>query len=158
MRRRLDAPAAFIARLFLGGVFAYAGYAKLMEPAENFQFFLRGYGVLPEAVIAPISYGLPWLEWIFGMFLIAGYAPRLSAVSLGIFSVCFAAVILMSGKLAGGEAESCGCFGEGGLKLDVRHIFVVDLINIFLGFRLFLLQEFPWSLDSVLKKAPANKV
>ncbi len=108
-------------RFFLGALFAYAGFMKLMEPAANFQAALGQYPLLPAWAVPFLARAVPWAEWIFGMFLVIGYARRLSALALGALSLGFIAAL--SHPAAGARiAESCGCFGEAGLHLTQAYL------------------------------------
>lgn len=140
----------FIIRVFVGVVFAYAGFAKLTEPVQNFEYIINSYGVLPAALTPFIARVLPWVEWIFGMYMILGYLPRVTCAVLGACSAVFVGVILLSGVLWKGPS-TCGCFGEGGPQLLVQQIFLIDIGNLLFAIRLALLKEQPFSLDSALK-------
>ena len=76
-------------RIFMGLVFLYAGYSKLMAPYENFRGAIAYYEVIPYFLTGPIALVLPWLELVFGAFIIVGYMPRVSALVLAFFSFCF---------------------------------------------------------------------
>ncbi len=142
------------ARLFLGLVFAYAGFSKLMEPLENFRGALAQYEVIPYRLLTPMATVLPWLELTFGIFTMLGFATRLSSLALALFSLSFLIVLGSSHVLLGSFPISCGCFGEGGIHLSVRQVFVLDLVNFFLGLKLFRHPKKPlWSLDRLLGKA-----
>ena len=142
----------FLARIFVGLIFAYAGLAKLLEPPANFEMTLLKYGVFPPFFIPWMARSLPWLEWILGSFMILGYAPRPMAAALAAFSLLFLVTLGSSNLLLAAGGSPCGCFGEGGLHLSVRQIFAVDLVNSALALRLAFLKEFPWSLHSFLLK------
>ena len=143
----------FTVRFFTGFIFLAAGFSKLVEPVENFQHVLTSYAVFHPSLVSPIAHILPWLEFVFGAYLILGYLPRLSSALLGCFSLTFMAVLLLSGAFWGRGGESCGCFGEGAwIKLSVRQIFFVDLANFFICVILVIRSRFPMSLDSFLKK------
>ncbi len=136
------------ARIFMGTVFAYAGYAKLMEPYENFRGAIAHYEVIPYVLTGPIARILPWFEIFFGVFLILGYLPRVSALALAFFSFCFLIVLGSSNVLFEGGGKDCGCFGENGpIHLTVQQVFFLDLLNFFLGVKLYSLKEHPLSLE-----------
>lgn len=137
----------FLARIFVGLVFAYAGFSKLMEPAANFRGVLTQYEVIPYALVPTIAVIFPWLELVFGVFLILGYAPRVSALILAGFSFIFLIVLGSSKLMLGSVPISCGCFGEGGIHLTVRQVFFLDLIDAVLAIRLFQKKEHPLSLN-----------
>ncbi len=115
------------ARLFLGLVFAYAGFMKLMEPAANFQAVLGQHAFLPAATIPLLARLLPWMEWLGGMFLIAGYQTRAVASALALLSLGFIAM-LTGTLLAPGSSGDCGCFGETGLRLSTRQAYLLDWV------------------------------
>ena len=142
----------FIARIFLGLVFAYSGFSKLMEPVENFRGIIAQYQVIPYFFVPAIAYIFPWLELIFGVFLLLGFAPRLSAFNLAFFSLCFLIIIGSSNILLGVTPMSCGCFGQGGIHLSVRQVFFLDVIDFAIGLKLFSMKDHLWSLDNLLKK------
>jgi uncharacterized membrane protein YphA (DoxX/SURF4 family) len=140
-----------IARLFVGGVIAFAGFMKLMEPRQIFQLALEGYGVFPPHLIPIVARALPWVEWLGGMSLVFGYAPRLSATVLAGLTLGFLSA-LAAGPLAYGAADwSCGCFGEG-FQLTQRQVFFLDLMNLFLLGMLIWKGNFPFSLDRWLTR------
>lgn len=142
-----------VARIGVGLIFAYAGLMKLLEPAANFEAVLLKYGIFPPLWIPWMARTLPWIEWILGSFLIAGYAPRPTTVGLSLLSLGFL-VTLGSSRLflQSGDAD-CGCFGASGLlHLSVRQIFLVDLLSLITCLRVGFLKEYPWSLHSFLVK------
>jgi uncharacterized membrane protein YphA (DoxX/SURF4 family) len=64
---------SFIAlRLFLGLVFVYASFDKILRPAA-FAEIIYNYQILPEALINFTSIFLPWLELHLGLLLILGF-------------------------------------------------------------------------------------
>ena len=139
------------ARIFVGAIFAYAGYAKLLEPYENFRGAIANYQGIPYGLTEPIARVLPWLELFFGVSLILGYLPRVSALALALFSFCFLMVLGASNVLLDAGAKDCGCFGEGGIiHLTVHQVFFLDLLNFFLGLKLYSLKEHPASLEKLL--------
>jgi len=135
-----------VARLFVGALFAYAGFMKLTEPIGNFELSLANYPLLPESLIPLIAAVVPWCEWIFGMFLILGYVPRLSSLVICGFLVTFL-LMLATGPLFGSvQVEDCGCFGQGGLKLTPKSAFFIDLTALIVGINLIIRKQFPLSL------------
>ena len=102
----------FILRLFLGGVFVYAGWGKLMAPIENFVAVIEGYQFLKPPFTWVIGNIVPWLELIFGMFLVVGFLTRTSAVLFTFFLLVFISLLLRSILLHLPISE-CGCFGSG---------------------------------------------
>ncbi len=138
--------------MFLGLVFAYTGFTKLMEPVENFQGGMAAYEVIPYAVIPFLAHVIPWIEFLFGAFLILGYLPRVSALVLAAMSFSFVLLILITRVVTGALPADCGCFGEGSLiHLKPFQVLIMDVCNTFIGMRLALRRDHPFSLAAFLK-------
>jgi uncharacterized membrane protein YphA (DoxX/SURF4 family) len=141
------APLGFAARLFLGAVFIYAGFSKLISPVEEFRAILATYQLIPYPLISVLAVLAPWMELVFGTFIVLGYLTRPSALMLSLFSLSF--VLLLGWEyLANGHfPKDCGCFGSGFIRPTVPQIFLLDILNTLLGICLFLSKNHPWSLD-----------
>ena len=139
------------ARVFVGAIFFYSGFAKLSEPLENFQGIMSQYELLPQQIIPLTSALLPWLEFILGALLILGYAPRLTAACLMMLTLGFLALLGASELLSAGLPSSCGCFGEGGFQVSPHQMFFLDLANFLLLAKLVTLGRHALSLDNALR-------
>lgn len=97
-------------RLILGGVFAYAGVSKILDPG-GLAASIRSYGLgLPEWFVSISAHGLPYLEVLLGLYLIIGLFTRASAWATNLLMVVFIAA-LAQGALRGLQVD-CGCFGS----------------------------------------------
>ena len=98
----------WIARLALGALFLYAGYAKLRNPFV-FEMAVDGYQLLPPTGVIVVARGLPWLEVVLGLLLWSGwklpYSAAFTALLLGVF------LVTMAITYARGIEAACGCFG-----------------------------------------------
>ncbi len=131
-----------LARLFIGGIFIFAGFLKLSQPVEVFRGMIASYGVIPYAWIGWIAHIAPWLEFILGIFLLVGYLPRYAAAALSVLAFSFIALIVTS-KLHGTLPENCGCFGEG-VHMSPYQMVFLDLLNMLLAVRLFQIKTHRW--------------
>ena len=125
----------------------------MTSPIENFRGVIADYDVIPYAFVPAIAHILPWLELIFGFFLLTGYLTRLSA--LVISGLCFSFVGLLGFHFlkTGTFPADCGCFGEGSLiHLTGQQVLLMDSFNALLSFRIFLMREPLWSLDAFFSK------
>ncbi|MCO7220164.1 MauE/DoxX family redox-associated membrane protein [Klenkia sp. PcliD-1-E] len=102
---------ATAARLLLGGVLVVAGVLKLPDPAAAVRA-VRAYQLLPEPLVAPVAFGLPAVEVVVGLALLAGVAVRAAAVASAVLMVVFLVGIVSA--WARGLQIDCGCFGGGG--------------------------------------------
>lgn len=115
LRQTLDGPAAAwastVVRLALASVWAWAGLAKISDPAAAAQA-VRAYRILPESMVKPVGYGLPFLELALALLLVVGLGTRIAAGLSGVLLLVFIAGI--SSVWARGLTIDCGCFGGGG--------------------------------------------
>ncbi|GJF28771.1 hypothetical protein KNE206_14710 [Kitasatospora sp. NE20-6] len=115
LRRALDGPAAewfgLAVRLGLALVWGWAGLAKIADPAEAAQA-VRAYEILPESLVKPIGYGLPFLELALALLLVIGLGTRIVAAVSALLLLAFIAGI--ASAWARGISIDCGCFGGGG--------------------------------------------
>lgn len=101
-----------VLRLFLGGMFVYAAWSKVLEPA-GFAMSVRGYKLIPFAFSNLFALGVSWTELVAGIMLILGILPRKAAGALAILLVMF--IVAITTTLVRGMVVDCGCFGsEGG--------------------------------------------
>ena len=143
----------FLGRVCLGLVFAYSGFTKLMEPVENFQGGMAAYEIIPYVVIPFLARVIPWIEFVFGVFLIAGYMPRVSALVLAGMSWSFVLLICTTRLVTGALPADCGCFGEGSLiHFKPLQVLAMDIANTIIGFRLALVKVHPFGLSALLKQ------
>lgn len=99
-----------LARLVVGGVWVVAGVLKLPDPAGTVRA-VRAYQLLPESEVPLVGHGLPVLEVLVGVCLLAGLLTRLSAVLSALMLVGF--VVGIASAWARGLQIECGCFGGG---------------------------------------------
>jgi uncharacterized membrane protein YphA (DoxX/SURF4 family) len=115
----------WLGRLLLGGIFIYAGYAKLTYPNHNlwpyfmlkfslaanlstFAFQVESYKVLGAAGSAVVARTLPFVEIALGVLLLVGWQLRIwasvaTAILLG-FLVLVTRAYLLHMEI------NCGCF------------------------------------------------
>ncbi len=100
---------ALLARLFLGGVMAFAAYNKLNDP-QAFAFSVKAFKILPDHLAILATFVVPWLEAICGAMLILGVWTRAAA---------FMSILQLGAFIAGiwsvldrGLNVTCGCFGK----------------------------------------------
>ncbi len=124
--------AALAGRIVLGGVFIYASWDKLIDPAA-FAQSIANYQILPMAWVNATALFLPWLELICGLGLFTGLAVRGSALVVGALIIIFIGALAHS--IIRGIDIHCGCFsaGEGGtsnLYLDILRDIILLTVAI----------------------------
>lgn len=93
----------------LGVTFIYAGGTKILDPV-TFSAVIDAYGIVPESLLAPLSWAIPALEVAAGIGLV--FEIRGSLTILAGLLLLFAAV-LTYGIWMGLDVD-CGCFAEQG--------------------------------------------
>lgn len=98
------------ARLILSGLFIYSGGVKLLD-LQTFALGISGYQLLPENLVIPLAYVLPWLELWCGVVLWLVPPFRRSAwVLITAMLLVFTAAKISA--LQRGLDISCGCTGS----------------------------------------------
>ena len=115
-----------------GGVFAYAGAVKLIDPLR-FAADITNYDLVPWSVAVRVAFYLPWLELLCGLALIFRflYSGALALTSSLMLVFIGASVIAK----ARGIDVSCGCFGSisGNLSFTWHLLLNFALLAILIG-------------------------
>jgi uncharacterized membrane protein YphA (DoxX/SURF4 family) len=100
-----------VGRLGLAVVWFWAGLAKALDPDLAVRA-VAAYRLLPNELVKPVAWGLPFAELALGLLLLLGIRTRVAAIlSVALLSLFVAAVA--SAWVRGLRIE-CGCFGGGG--------------------------------------------
>ena len=111
MRRLIDNDyLTVISRLLIGGMFIYASFYKVIEPA-SFARSILYYHMVPGSLVNLMALVLPWLELLIGVGLIAGISYRGSVWWANIMLVVFIAALIST--IARNLDIDCGCFKAG---------------------------------------------
>lgn len=109
----------WIGRLVLGGIFIYAGYAKIFLPIMHprppigvalafFALTVGSYQLLPPWGVNLVAHTLPFAEIVLGLLLIIGRQLRVWATLATLLILGFFAAVVRS--YAMGLQINCGCF------------------------------------------------
>lgn len=134
-----------VLRLFLGGMFVYAAWSKVLEPA-GFAMSVRGYKIIPFALSNLFALAVSWTELVAGAMLILGVFTRKAAGAIAILLVMFIVAIAL--VMVRGMTVDCGCFGaEGGAStswiLIVRNLALLAGSYLIMGYNDGFLSLFP---------------
>lgn len=141
----------FALRIWLGLIFSYAGFIKVMEPVENFRGMLAEYQVFPHAMLQPVAVMVPWLELLSGIFMLLGLALPLASLMMCFLCTGFLIVLGASNMILDGANHDCGCFGHSGpFQMKVWQVFIMDAVNLLIAGKIFLQRKTIWSLDGFL--------
>lgn len=132
-------------RLFLGGLFVYASLHKLADPV-SFSKLIYGYKMMPGWTINMFAILLPGVELIAGLFLIAGFLSRGSALVIALLLAVF--IVAISYNLARGLEFDCGCFSFAHSKKGAAaDLLVRDIILCAMALRVLVARSYAASLD-----------
>ncbi len=98
---------ALVFRLYIAGLFIYAGMYKINYTAE-FAETIAGYRMAPYWSVNFMAIVMPWIELICGILLVCGIRVRSAIVVIGSFLVLFTVGIAVN--LLRDSPISCGCF------------------------------------------------
>lgn len=111
-------------RLWVAGVFIYAAYDKVWDPA-SFAALTAQYDVIPIWLVNGGSVVLAWLEIITGVMLVLGFYTRAAAFWTSGMLIFFTGLMIYAGIT--GAGFDCGCFpgggGEAGFETAFRDLF-----------------------------------
>lgn len=115
-------------RLVLGGIFVYAGWEKIQDPAM-FATQVAAYRMLPDVCVGLFALVLPMVELVAGVVLIATKWPREAALLLlGLLAMFF---VGLTQAMARGLKISCGCFGGGSEEEGLGAALLRDVVLLF---------------------------
>jgi putative oxidoreductase len=94
-------------KIFIGALFIISSVTKIPEPAR-FADSIANYKILPDFLLMPMAYTVPWIQLIAGVCIILDiYAQSSAFILCGLLVVYIAAIT--SAFVRGFEIE-CGCF------------------------------------------------
>jgi uncharacterized membrane protein YphA (DoxX/SURF4 family) len=148
-------------RIVLGGIFIFAGGAKIGNistlinyeiPQYQLPFFFTktADGILQPTDLATVfGYALPPLEILIGVMLIAGIFLKLSSVISGLISLSF--IIANASAIARGLGfDPCPCFGAA-VPLLKQYSLIIDCMMLALSVQIFFRREKFLELGSWIK-------
>lgn len=100
-----------LVRLGLAVVWLVSGAIKVSDLNQTY-IAVQAYDLLPAGVASAVAAGLPFLELVLGVLLLAGLGTRVVAVVSVVVLVAFIGGVAQS--WARGLTIDCGCFGGGG--------------------------------------------
>ncbi len=134
-----------VLRLFLGGMFVYASWHKVLEPLA-FAMSVRGYKIIPFAYSNLFALATSWSELVAGLMLILGIFTRKAAGAIAILLVMF--IVAIATVIVRGMTIDCGCFSsEGGASatwlLIVRNVALLAAAYLIMRYNDGFLSLFP---------------
>ena len=99
----------FIVRLILGGLFIFAGIAKIYDPG-TFAVEVDRYQLVPWKICVATAYYLPWVEFLAGLSLFLRSFERGALLLITLLLSVF--TLALASALARGLNIDCGCFGN----------------------------------------------
>ena len=159
----------WIGRLVLGGIFVYAGIAKLIYPNTHLwpMFFLKfsvstnlsmfqqqveSYRMLSPDAAQLLAHTLPFVEIALGLLLLVGWQVRIWATLITLIIVGFLGVVTRAYLLH--MDINCGCFGTPE-KLTLWTVIRDSLLSALAVLTTYFAfvearQPHPWSGDSTV--------
>src|SRR5690606_22882430 len=118
-----------ILRLIIGGLFIYASYDKLFNPAE-FADIVKDYQILPLGLVNIFGIVLPYVEFIAGTFLVFGVFKKGSALTISVLLIVFLLALIRAQIL--GLDINCGCFSleTNGEKSNIPMRILEDILML----------------------------
>lgn len=142
---------ALVLRIYIAGLFIYAGMYKINYTAE-FAETIASYRLVPYWGVNLVAITMPWIELVSGILLICGIRVRSAIVVIGGLLVIFTAGVAVN--LIWKAPIDCGCFhtldDPISWKTLVRDaIWIAMAVHVFLYDRIFHLER---KLDWIAKE------
>ena len=125
--------AALMLRLYIAGLFIYAGMVKINYTAE-FAETIASYRMVPYWGVNATAIIMPWIELISGILLLCGIRVRSAIVVIGSLLLMFTVGIAIN--LIWNAPIDCGCFHTLGDTISWKTL-VRDLIWIAMAVHVF---------------------
>lgn len=116
-------------RIALGLIFVYASYYKIVRP-DQFAESMGNYRILPYYLVNLFAISLPYVEALFGLFLIFQWATPAAALGLDVLMVVFLSA-LISAHFRGIDT-GCGCFSATAEPISLVQI-LRDILFLVMG-------------------------
>jgi uncharacterized membrane protein YphA (DoxX/SURF4 family) len=100
-----------LVRVGLAAVWLVSGAIKVSDLNQTY-IAVQAYDLLPAGAVSVVAAGLPFLELVLGVLVLAGLGTRVVAIVSGIVLLAFIGGVAQS--WARGLTIDCGCFGGGG--------------------------------------------
>lgn len=100
-----------LVRVGLATVWLVSGAIKVSDLNQTY-IAVQAYDLLPAGAVSVVAAGLPFLELLLGVLLLAGLGTRLVAIASAVVLVAF--IFGVAQSWARGLTIDCGCFGGGG--------------------------------------------
>ena len=149
--------AGLAARLVVGGVWLVAGALKVGTPSDSIHA-VQAYDLLPSSVAQWVGVGMPAVELVVGLALVAGVFVRGAAVLSAVLLVAY--IVAISSVWARGIKIDCGCFGGGGADPNAASAYPWEIARdtglLLLSLFLVWLRRSALALDSLLFPSPTT--
>lgn len=135
-------------RLYIGGVFLYACYHKILDPG-SFAVDIATYQILPLYLVNLMAIVLPWVELAAGLMIIIGWRTEAASLLIAGMMAMFTTSIIIA--LFQGLDMSCGCFASPGMEEDPISIKTVlrDLGWLLIPLYVLFLDHSPIGIDRI---------
>jgi len=122
-------------RVALGAIFVYASFHKILRP-DQFADGINNYHILPVFLVNLVALTLPWIELMFGMFLIFNFKAPAASLAVTIMMVVF--IIAMISAWMRGIDTGCVCFSNEGEAISIKEVvrdsgFLIMSLFVFAG-------------------------
>lgn len=142
---------ALILRLYIAGLFIYAGMVKINYTAE-FAETIASYRMVPYWAVNAMAVTMPWIELISGILLLSGIRVRSAIVVIGSLLVIFAVGI--AANLIWKAPIDCGCFRTLGDAISWKTL-VRDLVWVAMAVHVFFYDRYfrlEYKLDGIARE------
>jgi uncharacterized membrane protein YphA (DoxX/SURF4 family) len=136
---------SLVFRLILGGIFIFAGFAKIHNISALVNE-INQYQILPPALASLYGHILPYAEIIIGVLLVLGIVLRITAGIASLMLISFTVSKIMA-MILNLNIRTCDCFGIARPLLSTQSL-AINLVMLLLAVQIIVFRKellsIPW--------------
>ncbi|MGH9575608.1 MAG: MauE/DoxX family redox-associated membrane protein [Candidatus Acidiferrales bacterium] len=111
-------------------------FASVKTSLAMFAMGVDSYQILPAWAVSPVAHFLPFFEIVLAIWLLSGFALRVSSL-LSTIAICVF-IYAMFSAWRRGLTINCGCFGQGGAPIGPKDMMRDGLLFLPLSLAIFV--------------------
>jgi hypothetical protein len=136
---------SLVFRLILGGIFIFAGFAKIHN-ISALVTEINEYQILPPTLASMYGHILPYAEIIIGTLLVLGIILRITTVTASLMLISFTVSKIVA-MILNLNIKTCDCFGIARPLLSTQSL-AIDLVMLLLAAQIIVFRKelfsIPW--------------
>ena len=139
----------FFLRIMLAIVFIFSAISKFLDVA-GFRWALANLQLFYWTSAVFLSYAVPLIELVLGLFLLIGLFKKFVLIHMGLFIISLGWISYFAWKHS--SVKDCNCLGKLiRLQYGIPHLILLGILFLITA-ALFFYKEQIWSVDSIISR------